>query len=152
MEEIFTIWIDRLREGRVQKIDESLDPSFLDVHEEELVFQSPVIVYGEAYLADDHLIVRVKAFTKVKIPCVICNQLVDAPLQVNGFYHTEPIAELRDAKFDFSTPLRDSLLLELPAYIECCEGKCPERQALAPYLRKQSPPDDKSFPFANLQK
>lgn len=151
MREAFKVWIDRLREGLVQKIDESFDPSFLEIDEKELKFLSPVQVTGEAYLADQHLVLHLKARTKATLPCAICNQMMDTELKVENFYHSELIEEIPGAEFDFASPLREALLIEIPHYFECCEGNCPERKSLAPYLRSAPKTGDKSnFPFADL--
>jgi uncharacterized metal-binding protein YceD (DUF177 family) len=146
----FKVWIDRLTEGQVQKIDASYDPAFLDVEESELQFRSPVAVSGEAYLADDTLVLRLKAKTIALMPCIICNKMIETKLEILELYHTESLSDIRGAIFDFSEALREALLIELPKYVECGAGKCPERQALAPYLRK---PEKKEThcPFADLE-
>ncbi len=146
------IWIDRLRDGETQKIEGSFDSSFLSIEEKELVFSSPVVVHGEAYLADTHLVIHLKASTQAKMPCAICNEMIDMDVKIDNFYHAEAIEELRGAVFDCSAPLRDTLLLEIPQYAECRGGHCPERATIAPYLKKTgSNPDNKTqFPFAGL--
>ncbi len=133
MQEAFKIWIDRLGEGKVQKIEESFDPSFLEI-------------------AENHLVIRLKASTKVTVPCVICNEMIDAELNVENFYHTEAVSEIRDALFDLSAPLREALLIELPSYFECEGGNCSQRQTLEPYLRStlKSDKKDTHLPFADL--
>lgn len=151
MLEAFKIWIDRLKEGQTQKIDSLFDPDFLDVEEKELQFPFPIKVSGEAYLADIHLVLHLNALTKAVMPCAICNEMIEIELKVVDFYHTEPIAEIRDAVFDFSSILREALLSELPKYIECKKGNCPQRETLTPYLKKKGKSDpDVHFPFADL--
>lgn len=152
MDDAFKIWIDRLTEGEVQKIVGSFAPSFLEIDEKELQFRSPVQANGQAYLADNHLVIHLTAGTTVTVPCAICNQMVETELQIDNFYHTEALSDIPDAVFDFSIPLRESLLIELPHYFECNKGHCPERAALMPYLKKQKQPSDTNihFPFADL--
>lgn len=152
MQEVFKIWIDRLGEGNVQKIDGSFDPAFLEIEEKELQFRVPVRVVGEAYLADQHLIIHLRAQTKATLPCAICNQMIDMDLKVENFYHSEAITEIPSAVFDLSAPLREALLIELPHYLECNGGNCPERANLAPYLRSTPKTDSKNInlPFADL--
>lgn len=152
MQEVFKIWIDRLGEGNVQKIDGSFDPAFLEIEEKELQFHAPVRVVGEAYLADQHLIIHLRAQTKATLPCAICNQMIDMDLKVENFYHSEAITEIPSAVFDLSAPLREALLIELPKYLECNGGNCPERVNLAPYLRSTPKTDTKNInlPFADL--
>lgn len=152
MQEVFKIWIDRLGEGNVQKIEGSFDASFLEIDEKELKFPAPIQVTGEAYLADQHLVIHLKAKTTATMPCAICNQMIDSELKVENFYHSEALEEIPSAVFDFAEPLREALLIELPHYFECCGGNCPERANIAPYLRSTPKADDKkiNLPFADL--
>lgn len=151
MKESFQVWIDRLKGGQTQKINEFFDPGFLDLREEELTLNAPVIVSGEAYLSDNELILRLKASTKVMMPCAICNQMILVELSVTDFYHAEPLDEIPSAIFDFQPHLREALLIELPRYVECGEGKCPDRKTIAPYMRSGKKAEENTyFPFSNL--
>ncbi len=151
MLEPFKIFIDRLKGGQTHKIDEAVDPLFLAVDEKELGFPSKVDVKGEAYLADDHLIIRLKVKTVALMPCAICNEMIEKELKVDNFYHTQPIEEIPSAIFDFTELLREALLLDLPKYIECNQGNCPERTTIAPFLRPQARIEKTTyFPFADM--
>lgn len=155
MPDALKIWIDRLADGKTQKIDASFEPSILDAEEKDLVFPSSVTVQGDAYLADSHLIIRLKAATSIKMPCSICNQMISTDLKVENFYHAEALDEIQGAVFDCTEALREALLLELPQYVECNGGKCPERALMAPYMRKEDNPGEKGkdqshFPFSGL--
>lgn len=151
MQEALKICIDRLSSGKTEKIEGVINSSFLGVMEKELQFPSPVVLSGEAYLADDHLIIHLNASTKARMPCAICNEMIETDLTVDHFYHAEAIEDIKGAVFDYSEPLREAILIELPRYIECRSGNCPERKAIAPYLRKSDKSDGESqFPFAGL--
>lgn len=151
MSELFKIWIDRLKGGRTQKIEESLDPAFLGPEEEELHFRSKVDIKGEAYLTDAHLIVHLKARCQALMPCSICNEMIQVELKNDNFYHTQPIEEIAGAVFDFSELLREALLLELPKAVECNKGNCAQRATMAPYLRAEKRKEKTTyFPFAHL--
>ncbi len=150
MTELFKIWIDRLKGGTTQKIEENLDPSFLGPNEPELRFAFKVHVKGEAYLTNAHLIIHLKAQTKISMPCAICNEMIDTGLKVDNFYHTEPIEEISGACFDYAQVLREALLIELPKTIECNGGNCPERIAMEPYLRPKTRGKTTYFPFDHL--
>lgn len=146
MQEAFKIWIDRLTEGRVQKIDTTFESSFLEIDEKELKFRAPVVVAGEAYLAEAELIIHLKAQTKATLPCAICNEMLDAELKVDNFYQSIELKEIEGAIFDFSSQLREALLIEVPTHFECCGGNCPERPKIKPYLREKQ----EHFPFKDL--
>lgn len=151
MSDPFIILIDRLKGGQSQKIEGAFNPEFLGADEPDLRFTSKVTVKGEAYLTDGHLIVHLKASTKVAMPCAVCNQMIETELKVENFYHTEPVEEIRGAKFDYSEALREALLIELPRTVECNQGKCPERASMASYLRSEKRADKTTyFPFADM--
>lgn len=147
----FKILVDRLKGGLVEKIEGFFEPSFFNVEEKELSFPSPVEVQGEVYLTEDHLIVHFNGTAKVKMPCAVCNEMTQIELKVVNFYHTEPIENIRDAVYDFTEPLREAFLIELPKVIECRGGNCPERASIAPYLRSQKRSENPTyFPFSDL--
>lgn len=149
------IYIDRLKGGHPLKIEETLSPEFLDVHEEELAFEEPVHVKGEAYLAEDHLVMHLAIKTSAILPCAICNDAVVSPIGVKDVYLTEPLSEIKTAIFDLTDLVRETILLQIPLFVECKGGKCPERDNIKRFLK----PEEKSsaseeinhFPFADLQ-
>lgn len=151
MNNLFQIWIDRLKNGQRQKIDESFAPDFLDLREEELKIHSPVIVQGDAYLTENELILHYSAKTQFAMPCAICNQMIEVDLSIKDCYHAEPLEDITSGIYDYKEVLRESLLIELPKYVECTEGKCPERETIAPYMRqKQKEEPNTHFPFSKL--
>src|SRR5437016_1307196 len=102
MDDQFHIYVEQLRKGRDRKIDESLDPAFLDIHEAELSCEAPVHIEGEAYLADNDLIVHLnRAKTEVLIPCCICNEPVTVPIEIQDFYHSEPLEQIPTGIYNF---------------------------------------------------
>ena len=107
-----------------------------------------VVVNGEAYLTNEHLILHLNAVTCATMPCAICNALIETELKIDHFYHAEPLEEIRCAVFDYSVALREALLLELPRTVECNGGNCPDRTIISPYMRSITPTDN--FPFQNL--
>lgn len=153
MSEPFLIFIDRLQDGNVQNINTVLTPEFFEIQEEELFFQDPVYVSGEAYLAEKELILHLNAATEAHMPCAICNRMTPISLTIKGYYHTEPLKQIEGALFNPKNIIREILLLELPKVAECKNG-CVERQLLAPYLRRESSIQDQGsetyFPFADL--
>ena len=151
MSESFKIYIDRLKGGATLKIDVRADPSFLDVNEPELTFPAPVKINGEAYLTDEHLVLHLSASTLAMRPCAICNKIIQTEVSVNNYYHTEMIAEIPSAVFDFSETLREALLVELPLVVECNKGQCPERETLAPFISSKKRVENPTyFPFTDV--
>lgn len=154
MEDAFKIFVEQLREGHVEKIDEEFSPDFLDIHEENLVFGEPVIVKGKAYLAEENLILHLEIDTYAKLPCTICNESVSLPISLHNFYHSEPLKEIKGAVFNMKTILREGILLETPKFAECHEGNCPKRKELEKYFKKTSEKEQESDgyrPFDHLK-
>jgi uncharacterized metal-binding protein YceD (DUF177 family) len=145
------IYIDRLKGGQTFKIDETLSPEFLDINEEDLLFERPVRLKGEAYLANEHLIIHLHVETQASLPCSICNDPVHIPVVIKNIYLSEPLVEIKGAIFDMTNEIRESILLQVPLFTECHNGKCPERENLKQFLKhtqKESKNDIVHFPFA----
>jgi uncharacterized metal-binding protein YceD (DUF177 family) len=128
------IYTDRLKEGATQKIEEQLDPSFLEVQEEALSFEKPVTLSGSAYLASDHLVTEIRMETSASIPCIVCNEKIEIPLKITGFRFTVPLSAIKSGIYDYTEEVREALLLEVPRFIECSGGQCPERENINKYL------------------
>jgi len=156
MNKNLSIYVDRLKDGHTQKIEEEISSNFLDVKEEELSFPSPVSIQGKAYLADDELVLQFDIHTQFIMPCAICNEKISLPIEIKNFYHVEPIAEIKGHIFNFTELLREAILLQIPPFIECNNGKCPERKTLSRYIKKEekaaphSKKDHVHYPFADL--
>ena len=146
----FKILIDHLKGGQTQKIDLREDPKFLGPDEPDLKFHKAVIARGETYLTGEHLIIHLQTATAIKMPCAVCNVMVEIELRVDHFYHAQPIEEIRSGVFDFSDPLREALLIELPKTAECNGGKCPERSSITPFIGSSK--KETYCPFADMDK
>jgi uncharacterized metal-binding protein YceD (DUF177 family) len=139
-----------LQEDHVQKIQGSFDPSCLEVREPDLSFLDPIEVNGEVSLSDGHVVVHLNASTKAHMPCAICNEMTPCVVRTVDFRYAEPLEAIAGPHLDVNLLLREALLLELPKILECNQGKCPERAAIAAYLAssdKKEPPSH-NFPFA----
>jgi uncharacterized metal-binding protein YceD (DUF177 family) len=156
MDDAFKIYIEQLRDGQVEKLEETLSADFLDVHEKELTFPGPVKLAGEAYLAEDNLVLHLDVACSVELPCAICNRPVRSAIRIVGHYHTVPLEEAKSGIYSFREALREVILLETPQFAECNQGNCPERKEIAKYLKKPSSAkneeDEEGYqPFANLK-
>ncbi|MBS0616131.1 MAG: hypothetical protein JSR58_06235 [Verrucomicrobia bacterium] len=140
------VHIDRLRQGQAEKIALEASSDFIDIKEEDLSFSTPVSLVGEALIIDEELIIQLHVKTKAKIPCSICNKPIDLSIDIPDFVHTISLAELKGPHYNYSEAVREEILLQIPAFAEC-EGSCPERAKIAPYLKK---PSAEVFPFSNL--
>jgi uncharacterized metal-binding protein YceD (DUF177 family) len=136
-DERFKIFVEQLRDGHIEKLVEQFPADILGVKEKDLAFVDPIGIKGEAYLADDMLVLHLDVHTFATIPCLICNEPVKVEIAIKGFYHAIPIEEIKGSVYNFQEILRETVLLETPALAECNEGKCSQRQSVQKYLRKE---------------
>ncbi len=149
MDDLFTIHIEQLKEGRRAKIEFEVGPEFLDVQEED-TFKAPVILKGEAYLADGALILRLDIITEASVPCAICNGEVEVPIHLLGLYYSEETSAIRGGIFHYKNLVREEILLDLPLKAEC-GGSCPERNEVVKYFAKGDPEMvDRYHPFKDI--
>lgn len=154
MNDAFKIYVEQLRDGHIEGIKEELPPSFLDLHESDLIFEDKVDIEGEAYLAEDNLMLHLKVITFAKIPCSICNEPVKIKIALGNYYHAEPLVNIKSGIFNFQEVLREGILLETPLFVECNEGKCPQREEMKKYLKhpKDNESEEEGYqPFADLE-
>lgn len=160
MDNILHIYVDQLREGHVEQIDTTVEPAILDVNEEDLHFNQPVNIQGEAYLAENMLVLHLDLFTTATIPCAICNRLVESEIKILGFYHAVPLQEIKSKVYDMHHIIRETILLETPTFVECDPKGCPERKDLEKYFKKphdsssqtdQDGGEDGYQPFADIK-
>ena len=144
------IYIEQLRNGHVEKINEIVPPDFLDITERDLAFKDPVAIEGEAYIASDDLILRLAVETHALIPCSICNENVKVQIQISNLTHAEPLGQIKSGVFDFMELLREAILLETPAFAECNDGKCSKRKEIKKYLKDPAEKQEGYRPFADL--
>ncbi len=155
--EKFKIYVDRLKNGNSEKFNETVEPAFLDIHEEELAFEENVQIKGEAYLADDHLVAHFSIETSAYLPCSICNEAVRIPLSIKDSYNTTPLTEIHSGIHDLTNEIREAVLLQVPLFTECNGGKCPERENMKKFFTPSPQADQPQgqsptvhFPFADL--
>ena len=145
------IYIHRLKDDQEEILKESLSPNFLDVHESDLKFPSLVELSGRAYLTGDHLILHLQIKTCAELPCMICNESTSHILNIPEEIISIPIKSLKKPVYDYTEKLREIILLGVPSYIECNEGKCPSRTNLKKHFTDSEDSDPQYFPFANLE-
>jgi DUF177 domain-containing protein len=155
----FKIYVDRLNDGKVENIHETFDPAFLEQQKDDLLYSKDVEVEGETYIAENELLIHLDVHTEATVPCTVCNQPVDVPIDLKNMYLIESLENAKSGIFIFKDLLREAILLEAPAFAECSNGNCPEREKLSNYFadskgmgKKDSDPGDEGYqPFANLE-
>lgn len=133
----FKIYVDQLKNGHVEQIKEDFDPSFLDVNEPDLKFKGPVHVEGEAYVAGQELILHFAIHALSIVPCKVCNKSLEIEISLPNYYEAIPLSDVPHGIFSMQETLRQAILLDSTTFAEC-EGNCPHRQDIAPFLKKTS--------------
>ena len=154
MDERFTVYIDRLKGGKNEEIDLILPPHFMEIEEEDLMFEESIQVKGKAYLAEDHLIMHLDIETQAMMPCARCNQPSAVPLFIEGFYHTVPLEDIKEGIYHFGPMVREAILLELPSFHSCSDEECLGSELVKKYFKqeKQSGGSPNTYhPFENLE-
>lgn len=155
----FKIYVDRLHDGNVEVIEETFAPAFLEQDREDLAYKKDVRITGEAYTAENELVIHLDVHTEATLPCKICNQPVNVPVELKGLYLVESLEKMKSGIFIFKNLLREAILLEAPSFAECSGGQCPERRTMSAFLADvndaETPgkeQDDEGYqPFANLE-
>jgi uncharacterized metal-binding protein YceD (DUF177 family) len=150
MESPLKIFTKQLRDGKREEIEHVLPPDFLGIQESDLVFHSPIYVKGEAYATDEHLILQLSAHTEVKMPCSICNEMTFVTLKTEEIYHTILFDDLKSTIFDFTDLLHEEIVILIPYFVECQQGKCPERTHVSKFMKSKTVSPQNHFPFADL--
>ena len=141
------IYIDRLKNGGTEDIDQVLPSVFLDVDEDELRFCGDVIVKGKAYLSGDHLTLQLDAKAVALMPCRVCNESTEVEIALKNSCIPVALEEVKGAVFDPSELVREVILAEVPARAEC-KGNCPLKDELKPFLKEE---EETYFPFKDLE-
>ncbi len=137
IDERFRIYIDRLKDQHTEVLELSLPPDFLEINEADLRFNQPVSVKGKAYLAYQDLIVDLNIRAVAEIPCAICNEPTEIPIELDHLMLVEALSEIPTGVFDIRSSLREAILLEVPLTAECAGG-CPKRPEVEKFLKNES--------------
>lgn len=151
MDSCLKIYVDRLREGKKELLDWVLPPDFLHLPEkDEVSFAEDVKIKGEAYLAENEVVLHLDLLGHYEMPCSICNEKSRVLLHLPNFYASEAMDNIKGAIWEVGEILRQAMLLELPSYLECHEGHCPQRKTIEKYFIESEEHD--THPFARLLK
>lgn len=144
------IYIDRLKDGRKELIQEQFSPEEIALNDQEIPFSGPVSLKAEVYLVDDELVLHLDLSATSTHSCSVCNQEVKHSIIIKNCYQTVEKSQIKGAIYDMSGLLRELLLLEVPSFVEC-EDNCPRRKDMEKFLKRV---DEKSAshenPFSHL--
>lgn len=150
MVEQLKIFTQQLGYDQREKIDLTLPPEFLDLHEKEIKTPSPVVINGEAYVLDDLLMLSFNLSTEIEMPCSICNATTQVLLQNKNILISLPLSELPSSVYDYTDLIREEIVMLIPQFVECKKDACPERPRLKPFLKQEKKKESQNFPFADL--
>jgi len=144
------IHTEHFRDGNREEFQYVLPADFLDFREEVISFHSPIHLQGEVYATDEHLILQLEAHTEIEMPCSVCNEKTFVTLKTEEIYHTIPFDEMEATIFDFTDIVREEIVILIPQFIECNQGKCPTRTDIAKFMKSKAVNTQNHFPFADL--
>lgn len=152
MDDAFKIYVEQLRDGREEKIDEQFSSDFLEVDEPHLRLKEPIHLTGLACVADTELLLRWQVSTAAQLTCSICNEWVTVPIVIKEFCESIPLEEIPSGVYHFKELLREAILLEIPPFVECHGGCCPKREEYRRYFKEESgmPNEQAHHPFADF--
>jgi len=142
------VYIDRLKNDETEQIFENIEPKLQEAQEEELSFTDEIIVSGQAYLANEHLILDLKVKASAKMPCSICNEKATNQIELKDFKQTVELSEIPSAVYDYGDEVRNAILLKIPQFLECNQGKCPSRKDVKKFLKESE--SNTHSPFSDL--
>jgi uncharacterized metal-binding protein YceD (DUF177 family) len=151
----YKIYVDQLRDGKVERIERDFPSEVMDVEDSDLRFEKNIRVQGEAYQSEDSLVLHLDLETEGLIPCSICNEPVAVPIEAKGVYQVISIEDIKGHIYDTRDVVRENILINTPAFAECNGGRCSERASLAKYLKSQETANQEleegHQPFKDLQ-
>ncbi|NGX34793.1 MAG: hypothetical protein K1060chlam1_01149 [Candidatus Anoxychlamydiales bacterium] len=147
MENNLHIFIDRLKDEKEEKIIDSLEIEKLDIKDEkELIFTKPIDLEAKAYRANEELVINLNLKFTIKMPCKICNELVEKEIIVKNLYIIEKIENIKTF-YDLKKEIKNVCFLQSPSFVECLDN-CPKRQNIKNYFKKTKA---ENYPFSDLK-
>lgn len=119
MNDSLKIYIDRLKDGHIEKIDESIDPCIIFADVTDIQFSGPIRISGDVYLADGEIIFLLDIHTQIVMPCSVCNENVAVNIDIIKVYNVLEMASVKGSVFDMRDMIREMVLLEVPTFVEC---------------------------------
>ena len=151
MNEFLRIYVDRLKDGHKEIIQEEFSSSLICVNDKDLRFVGPIFIDGEVYLVDNELVLHLSVKATAVLSCTVCNQEVVHNIAVLDSYQNVQVEAIKGAVFDMTELLREMILLEVPAFIEC-DGACPGREEINKFLKRKNVVDNSTQnPFSQLK-
>lgn len=148
----FQIPLGPLQTGQTAQLDIVVPAAdFLDIEDENLAFSGDVAVSGEAYLAEEELVLHIGISAVSLVKCLICDRYIETPIEMKNLYHAVSLKEIKGAFFDMKDLVRENLLLEAPEFAECNGGQCPDREEIKNYMHDPEKGENEGFsPFSDL--
>ena len=78
---------------------------------------------------------------------------MSVPICIQNFYYSEPLSSIKTGIYCFKDLLRETILLEVPAFAECSKGGCSKREEYHKYIKEfsdHSSAEEGYRPFADL--
>lgn len=123
------VFTERLRNG-LESLEIFIDPAQLSGDIDVVDFVEPISVIGDVYLAGNDLVLCFDWKGKCTQPCVICNESMAREIDQKNQYITVFEEKIKCGVFDLFPNIREHIIMNIDAYGECNNGKCPFRKTL----------------------
>lgn len=148
MKQQLPVYIDRLREGQNEPVDEIVEPQRLELSDDEISVTKPFKVTGEVYVVEEYLVVSLTIIGQLSLICRLCNEPFVFPISIKKAQEEISLDEIKDACYDLLPLIRELVLLEIPLYPQCSGSSCGNREKIEKFLK--NPNEQLNMPFKDL--
>lgn len=149
------IYLDQLQQGNELPLSCVLDPCFLELQEtDEAQCIAPVSIQGTCACVDDFVVLNVGVRALFTLPCALCNERFEYEVVLDRFRHQETLQDIKSPTWDFSTVLREAILLEIPFFPQCGGKECVNKDEVKKYFTQHreagADEEKKNTPFQDF--
>lgn len=117
--------ISKLKDGESFDVEHSYDPKELNVIENDVVYESPLLLKGTVERIKDSILFKGELKAKVEMVCARCLSAI--PKEINETFDIfHPVKG--EKSIDTTDEIRETVILSYPVKFLCredCKGLCP---------------------------
>lgn len=119
-------------------LEEILSPQILDLDpRDECKAQDPIYVHGKVSHIDSWVILEARVQTSITVQCAICNEDFAYEIDIPMWKIEEELKGNTEAIIDFTTQLREAVILEFPFYARCGRSRCKQMDSMKKYIKQK---------------
>lgn len=133
--DIFSIYIDRLRDGKEEELHVTTSSQEIGVTIEDDTRILDVECSGTAYLSSDYLILSLAISYAFNATCRKCNELSKEKRELPMQSYTLLLESIRGSVYNYNSVIREAILLDIPEYTECREENLAQCNEILAYIK-----------------